>query len=170
MTLDSFCRFVDLYQSLGLDVFIDGGWCVDALIGKQTRKHEDVDIAMSHDDMPKLKAELEKKGFIFKPTDDWRECNFVMAHPDGRKVDFHTFRFDDKGNNVYGVAYERNHLTGSANFNGRNIKCIDPVVLIDYHTHYEPDEDDYHDVKLLCEKFNQPMPKLYDKFEKTRVL
>lgn len=166
MTLDNFCKFIDLYQSLNLEVFIDGGWCVDALLGKQTRLHEDVDIAMSHDDMPKLREALEKDGFTLKSTDDWRECNFVLANNDGREIDFHTYRFNDKGNNVYGVAYEKNHLTGKASINGRDIKCIEPLVLIDFHTGYEPDENDFHDVKLLCEKYNQPLPRIYDKFEK----
>ena len=38
----------DLYSTLeseGIKIWIDGGWAVDALLGEQTRTHEDLDIA-----------------------------------------------------------------------------------------------------------------------------
>ena len=40
---------IDLYtnlETLGIKVWVDGGWGVDALLGKQTRFHEDLDIAV----------------------------------------------------------------------------------------------------------------------------
>jgi lincosamide nucleotidyltransferase A/C/D/E len=33
---------IELYQALaaaGVDIWIDGGWAVDALVGRQTRRH-----------------------------------------------------------------------------------------------------------------------------------
>ncbi len=35
-----------LFISNNIDVWLDGGWGVDALLGKQTRKHGDVDIVV----------------------------------------------------------------------------------------------------------------------------
>jgi hypothetical protein len=40
---------LDFYKTMsdvGVDVWIDGGWGVDALLGKQTRQHKDLDIAI----------------------------------------------------------------------------------------------------------------------------
>ncbi|MGA1371782.1 MAG: nucleotidyltransferase domain-containing protein, partial [Pseudomonadales bacterium] len=40
---------VELYVALagaGVDIWIDGGWAVDALVGRQTRPHNDLDIAV----------------------------------------------------------------------------------------------------------------------------
>ena len=33
-----------------IDVWVDGGWGVDALLGEQTRPHSDVDIAVRHEE------------------------------------------------------------------------------------------------------------------------
>ena len=37
--------------------------------------------------------------------------------------------------------------------------------MVEFHTGYELDEDDYHDVKALCEKFSIALPEEYKKFE-----
>ena len=40
---------LDLYNALeriGVGIWIDGGWGVDALLEKQTRPHQDLDIAI----------------------------------------------------------------------------------------------------------------------------
>ena len=42
-------KVIDLYnrlENIGIKIWIDGGFCVDALLGKQTRPHQDLDIAM----------------------------------------------------------------------------------------------------------------------------
>ena len=49
---------IELYnelENLGTKIWIDGGWGVDALLGKQTRTHEDLDIAIEWKDVPKLR-------------------------------------------------------------------------------------------------------------------
>ena len=35
---------INLAESLEINVFIDGGWGVDALLGEQTREHQDIDL------------------------------------------------------------------------------------------------------------------------------
>jgi lincosamide nucleotidyltransferase A/C/D/E len=35
----------------GLNVWIDGGWGVDALVGEQTRDHADLDVAADRRDL-----------------------------------------------------------------------------------------------------------------------
>ena len=35
---------INLAESLGITVFLDGGWGVDALLGRQTREHQDIDL------------------------------------------------------------------------------------------------------------------------------
>ena len=48
---------VELYgalERLGIRIWIDGGWGVDALLGKQSRAHQDLDIAIQQRDLAKL--------------------------------------------------------------------------------------------------------------------
>lgn len=53
------------------------------------------------------------------------------------------------------MAYIAEHLTGTGKIGDHQVKGIDPQWMVKFHSGYELDENDYHDVKLLCEKFNR---------------
>jgi lincosamide nucleotidyltransferase A/C/D/E len=41
-------QVLSLYEGLlaeGIAIWIDGGWCVDALLGARTREHANLDVA-----------------------------------------------------------------------------------------------------------------------------
>ena len=157
-------KVLDIYNFLknnDIHIIIDGGWAVDALIGEQTRRHDDLDIAMSHKDTPKLRKLLAEFGFVDFPRPDTWECNFVLKDRNGNKLDVHTFLFDQTGKNIFGVPYEQKHFGGKGMINGQTVDCINPESLLEFHTGYEVDEKDYQDVKRLCEKFNFKIPKDY---------
>lgn len=154
-----------LFEANGIEVIVDGGWGVDALLGKQTRQHNDLDIATSHHNVAKLRALLNAHGYKEIPRDDTSEYNFVMRDTRGHEIDIHTYLFDDKGNNTGGIAYPADSLTGAGTINGYSVRCISPEWMVKFHTGYELDENDYHDVRALCEHFNLTMPDEFKKFE-----
>jgi lincosamide nucleotidyltransferase A/C/D/E len=164
MKAETVVELIKLFAAHEIDVAVDGGWGVDALLGEQTRKHEDLDIAIPHTDVPKLRELLAARGFREVPRDDTRDCNFVLGDRAGNLVDVHSFIFDDRGNNIYGVAYLPEHLTGKGSINGFPVKCIPPEWSVKFHTGYELDENDFHDVKALCDRFDLPLPAEYQKF------
>ena len=166
ITAEDAVKIIKLLEQNDIEVYVDGGWGVDALLGGQTRKHEDLDIAVPHRFVPKLRKLLESNGYNNVLRDDTRDCNFVLGDDKGHLVDVHSYTFDDNGNNIFGTAYEPRHLTGSGIINGYPVKCPQPDVMVEFHTGYDIDEDDYHDVKALCERFSIPLPKEYKKFEK----
>jgi lincosamide nucleotidyltransferase A/C/D/E len=47
---------------------------------------------------------------------------------------------------------------------GHPVRCIDPAWLVKFHSGYDVDEQDYHDVRLLCERFGLPLPAQFRKF------
>jgi lincosamide nucleotidyltransferase A/C/D/E len=59
MTAEVGLEIIRLFDQLHIDVCIDGGWGVDALLGRQTRKHEDLDIAIPHKDVMIVRTLLE---------------------------------------------------------------------------------------------------------------
>ncbi len=63
MSGDVVVQLLQLFEQHGIEVVVDGGWGVDALLGEQTRSHGDVDIALQHKDVPKLRALLEARGY-----------------------------------------------------------------------------------------------------------
>jgi Aminoglycoside-2''-adenylyltransferase len=79
MTSHDVLEFLALAQAHSIELWIDGGWSVDALLERQTRVHSDLDIALSHKDVPKLRALLEASGYKDVPRDDTRECNLCWA-------------------------------------------------------------------------------------------
>lgn len=164
MPAEDVVHLIQLCEQNGIELYIDGGWGIDALLGEQTRPHGDLDVALPHIFVPKLRELLEARGYKDVERDDTRDCNFVLGDSKGHQVDIHSYTFDEDGNNIFGVAYEPRHLTGIGTIDGYPVKCIPPDVMIEFHSGYELDEDDYHDVAALCEKFNLELPEEYTKF------
>jgi lincosamide nucleotidyltransferase A/C/D/E len=164
-TAQDVCALLLLFEQNELDVVIDGGWGVDALLGEQTRQHVDLDIAIAYNDVGKLRRVLEENGFVDVPRADTREVNFVMGDEHGRQVDIHTYSLDRENHPEQGLDYPPDSLNGKGTILGRLVKCIDAVNMVKFHTGYDLDENDYHDVKALCLHFGIELPKEYARFE-----
>jgi lincosamide nucleotidyltransferase A/C/D/E len=164
MTANDVLEIVDLFASHRVDLWIDGGWGVDALLGRQTREHSDLDIAMRHKDVPLIRQLLTERGYSDIPGDDTRDCNFVMGDESGHLVDFHTFTYDEQGLLTFGLPYPLDSLTGTGMIAGCSVRCISPEWLVKFHTGYTVDENDYRDVKALCEQFGIDLPPEYAVF------
>ena len=166
MTAADVVAFVQLLNQNHIDVVIDGGWGVDALLGAPTRVHSDLDIAVEHKAVPAIRALLEARGYTDVPRDDTRDCNFVMGDKEGHEIDLHSYTFDDNGKLTFGVPYPFDSLKGTGSINGLPVKCITPEWLVKFHTGYKLDENDYHDVKVLCQRFGIAIPAEYAEFVK----
>jgi lincosamide nucleotidyltransferase A/C/D/E len=164
MTSEEVVEVIQLLNQYGIEVFVDGGWGVDALLGEQTRKHADLDIAVQHKDVGLIRSLLGARGYKDTPRNDTRDCNFVLEDDRGHQIDIHSYTFDSAGKLVYGIAYPFDSLTGTGSVNGHPVKCISPMLMIKFHTGYKLDENDYHDVKLLCQRFGVSIPEEYEKF------
>jgi lincosamide nucleotidyltransferase A/C/D/E len=137
MTASDVVELVQLFQRHQIDVCLDGGWGVDALLGEQTRPHADLDIAIQHRDVARVRKLLEARGYKDVTRDDTRDCNFVLGDEQGRQIDVHSYTFDSAGNHVYGVAYPAASLTGSGLVNGYPVNCIAPEWVVKFHVGYE---------------------------------
>lgn len=166
MTASDVIEIIQLFDQNHIQLHVDGGWCVDALLGKQTRTHFDLDIAVPHKDVAQIRTLLEAMGYRNVPRDDTRDCNFVLGDERGHQIDIHTYTFDAEGNHVYGVAYPFDSLTRTGSIQGHDINCISPEWLVKFHTGYKLDENDYHDVRPLCQRFALEMPSKYEEFER----
>jgi lincosamide nucleotidyltransferase A/C/D/E len=169
MTIQDVLALIQLFEANGIDLVIDGGWGVDALLGEQTRIHSDLDIAIQHQDVTLARSLLEERGYKDVPRNDTRDCNFVLGDDQGRLIDFHTYTFDAQGKLIFGVEYPFDSLTGRGSIMGHPVRCIPPDWMVKFHSGYTLDENDYHDVSALCHKFGIPLPPEFDTFIKAKA-
>ena len=109
-------KVLDLYnwfKNHGITIWIAGGWCVDALVGEQTRKHADLDIAVHRKDNSKLRQLLENNGYKEEVRNDSSEFMYVMNNKSGESIDIHAFEYDESGKIIYGVEFPFGSLTGT---------------------------------------------------------
>lgn len=165
---------VELYSSLkdlGIQIWVDGGWGVDALLGRQTRLHNDVDIAIQEKDLPKFREFLEAREYKDIKPEEVKPWNFVLGDDNGHEIDVHVIVLDDKGNGIYGPAengqmYPADSLTGEGIVEEKQVKCISPEWMVKFHSGYKLKEKDFNDVSAICEKYGIDLPKEYDHFKK----
>ncbi|MFG1861146.1 nucleotidyltransferase domain-containing protein [Microbispora bryophytorum] len=62
MDAEAVCGIYDYLAERGVRIWIDGGWCVDALLGRQTRQHPDLDVAVDHKDEVEFAALMQGLG------------------------------------------------------------------------------------------------------------
>ena len=169
---------IDLYTRLThleIELWLDGGWGVDALLGEQTRPHSDVDIVIQHKDVPKLRELLESQGYQDVPRDDTSDWNFVLGDNHGRLVDVHAVTLDTVGNGLYGppekgVMYPAGSLTGTGVLDEHTVKCISAEYMVKFHTGYKLRETDFKDVSALCAHFGIDFPQEYASLRIRRAL
>jgi lincosamide nucleotidyltransferase A/C/D/E len=165
---------VSLYtelENLGITIWIDGGWGVDALLGEETRPHQDLDIAIQQEDVSKLRELLRAQGFKEIKLEEARPWNFVLGDESGREIDVHVIVIDAVGNGLYGPAekgetYPAASLTGTGSINGRSVRCISAEWAVKFHSGYELREKDFRDVSALCKQFGIELPEAFALFEK----
>ncbi len=53
VTVPDACEILEMLSEASIKVFLDGGWGVDALIGRETRIHNDIDLFVEKKDYGK---------------------------------------------------------------------------------------------------------------------
>ena len=162
-----FCRTI---TQLGVELWIDGGWGVDALLGEQTRPHEDLDIAIQEKDVPVLRRLLQERGYTDIKLEEARPWNFVLGDGNSREIDVHVIVLDEQGDGVYGPPekgekYPAASLTGTGNIDGQAVRCISPEWMVKFHSGYDLKDKDFRDVSALCNKFGIELPAEYERLK-----
>jgi lincosamide nucleotidyltransferase A/C/D/E len=133
---------VDFYKTitqLGIELWMDGGWGVDGLLGEQTRPHKDLDIAIQQKDVPALRVLLHKRGYRDVRLEIARPWNFVLGNENGKEIDVHVIVLDEQGNGIYGPPekgemYPAASLTGAGTIEGQPVRCISPEWMVKFHS------------------------------------
>jgi lincosamide nucleotidyltransferase A/C/D/E len=95
MTVSEVLKILDALTASDLKVWLDGGWGVDALLGTQTRDHEDVDLVVELQAIPSVIATLEPLSFSL--AEDHLPTRAALRTTDHQQVDLHPVTFAADG-------------------------------------------------------------------------
>jgi lincosamide nucleotidyltransferase A/C/D/E len=158
-------QVLDRLEASGVTVWLDGGWGVDALLGEQTRPHEDLDLAIARGDCPPAHKALAALGFRHAPeVEPGLPARLVLRASDGGQVEFHPLVIDADGNGWQELPnggwglYPADGLRGRGEIAGRPVRCITPELQLRHHLGYRLKDRDRHDLRRLARRFPLPLP------------
>jgi lincosamide nucleotidyltransferase A/C/D/E len=163
---------ISLYRAFAAahaPVWLMGGWGVDALLGRQTRPHHDLDVLVDVSNLERLRRCLIDLGFALSYTwddevkwvrdDTWsspleQPSAFVYRHPDGREVDVHVVRESPDGTveMLWNVpyAFAAAGLSATGVVDGHEVRCLSRLMQEQAHTGYELPAHHLQDLQLLA--------------------
>ena len=151
-------------QAAGVRAWIGGGWGIDALIGEQTRPHDDLDLAIDTGDQADAIQTLQRAGFAIAA--DHRPTRLVMRTPTGTEVDLHPVDFTHPGPGVQiapggkPFLYPTDAFT-TGRIGGRRVPCLSAVQQVRFHLGYPPLDKDHHDMRQLRDRHGLTIPPPY---------
>lgn len=161
MTADDVLEVLARLDAEGIEWWIDGGWGVDALLGEETRPHDDLDLVVRRDDVERLPALFA--GWT-RVDEEWWPNRFVLRDEGGRQVDFHPVTFDEAGDAWQSLReggrarFPAVGLRGEGHIGARRVRCLTAQLQVGHHVYAGPDDVDWDDVRVLCERFGLAPP------------
>ncbi len=161
MTAGDVLEILDRLDAAGVEWWVDGGWGVDALLGYETRPHDDLDFAVRAEDLPRL-AEVFPD-FRHVDEDQWPSA-YVLRDERGRQLDFHPLELDESGDGWQPQAdgpparWPREALEGHGSIGGREVRCTSPAFQVESHLYKGYDDVDWAAVESLCDHFDLALP------------
>lgn len=132
--------------------WVAGGWGVDALVGRETRHHRDLDLTVDSDSLGVCLAVLAGLGYTVET--DSLPLRVEVAAGGERWVDIHPVRFDGQGYGIQGDPAGTHFCYPPTAFavgrvGARTIRCLSAAQQELFHAGYEPRPEDEHDLRLL---------------------
>ena len=151
-TKDDLMTVINLFENAGITYWIDGGWGVDILAGKQSRHHRDIDINFDAQYTDKLLSILLEQGY--EVDTDWKPVRVELYSEKYGFLDIHPIILNEDGTSkqadLEGGWYEFDKdFFSNAVFEGRIIPCISLKGQKLFHSGYEIRDKDRHDISIL---------------------
>lgn len=143
---------ITLLENADITYWVDGGWGVDLLAGKQTREHRDIDLNFDATHTEKLLNILIANGYQIDT--DWKPVRIELYSDKHGYLDIHPFVLNDDGTakqaDLEGGWYEfGKDIFGKTLFDGKTIPCISLKGQKLFHSGYDLRDKDKHDILIL---------------------
>jgi lincosamide nucleotidyltransferase A/C/D/E len=152
--VDEVLAVVSVIREVGCRFWLEGGWGVDALFGRQTRPHRDLDLDVDGAFEDEVLAALRFMGYEIET--DWRPNRVELAAPGRGWVDVHPLLIDDEGNARQPALdggwheFPRSFFT-AGRLRDVPVPCVSIAAQRLFHTGYELRDVDLHDLAVLDE-------------------
>jgi lincosamide nucleotidyltransferase A/C/D/E len=168
-------QVVGMLEDAGVPAWLMGGWGVDALLGRQTRRHGDLDLALAASEGVERRACHALRGLGFELKEDraiderWVSRRLRLQDGAGRIVEL--LLIDSAG--LAAHARDLGSPPGSGtmaapagafaqgSIDGRSVGCLSPAAQLALHLGYRLYGTQRHDVRHLCRRFDLPTPEPY---------
>jgi lincosamide nucleotidyltransferase A/C/D/E len=149
MTLEDVVEVLTALDAGGIDYWVDGGWGIDALLGRQTREHRDLDLGVVLDDVPRIEALLPQ----FRRES--AESGLLLEDERGRVVDLLLVERSESGELCQRLPggrqlrYEESETRASGFIGGRRVRCASVALQLVHHDHPDATDQDRLDIETL---------------------
>lgn len=145
-------------QQAGCRTWLAGGWAVDALVGRQTRAHRDLDLAIDSRDEALAVQRLARLCYYLET--DWRPVRLELVKPGYGWVDLHPVWFDDTGHgrqpDLDGGYFDYPLPAFTEGLlDGVRLPCLTRDQQLRFRRGYPQRSVDVHDVHLLDQLGNE---------------
>jgi lincosamide nucleotidyltransferase A/C/D/E len=163
MTQREVLLVIDRLESVGVSYFVAGGWGIDLLVGRQTRRHKDLDVIIEgfDENEPKVRAALLALGFRHVDMDTggiWMPSRSNFEDRAGHRIEILNIDWERVAI-VLGAADERPDALGSrglarevftsGTMNGRVVPCLTAKAQMVFHTGFHLEATGVNDMSLL---------------------
>lgn len=164
MRADGVVALMRRLRAEGVVAWLDGGWAVDALVGRQTREHSDLDLVVDRDALGRVRAMLEADGYVVLRDD--LPAAVAYGHPaTGDEVDLHPLRLtrDGGGDQHYADGRPPWHYGAPVPgvVAGEVVPTCDLDTQLRAHVGYDPRPVDRADLETLRERLGCDLPQPY---------
>jgi lincosamide nucleotidyltransferase A/C/D/E len=163
MTAADVLEVLGRLEAVGVRVWVDGGWGVDALVGETTRVHADLDLVVLAPELGAVRSLLGEVGYR-TVLRDWLPTSIALADGQGREVDLHpvTPTSDGGGDQpqLGGGSFHYPPPTSGV-IGGRRVACVDAATQVRCHLGYPPQAKDRHDLRGLHKRLGVELPTPY---------
>lgn len=165
MDQEEVVRVLELAEIASIPIVIAGGWAVDALLGWQTRSHNDLDIAINRSYLMRFLGILSRIGYGLIAEANKDDLSFVLDNGAGHQIEIHAYSRDEKGRIVSGSRFPSNSLTGQGKIGHLKVSCLAPEWLVDSYTDKDINQKTLQDLKYICNLFRLPLPIEFQEYD-----
>jgi lincosamide nucleotidyltransferase A/C/D/E len=149
---DEVLAILGAVEATGTRLWVAGGWGVDALVGRQTRAHRDLDLLVDSQRLEECLALLAARCYAVET--DWLPVRVEVVAAGRGWVDVHPVRLAADGSGVQaGLNGTRFDYPADCfaigSLTGRGVPCLTAARQRLLHTGYETRPQDVHDLGLL---------------------